>query len=148
MKFLTSLLILSCYTPAFGHNPTHQSFHHLVFAGGSYHAHAEWVKGPKLREEGILKVEWRNGSDHSAADAPGNFEVSLWMPDHNHGSSPTEIKPLTDSTGVPLKGQFEVKKIYFTMNGKWEVRIKLTRAGSPAETQKFAVDLGGGGHGH
>ncbi len=45
--------------------------------------------------------------------------VKLWMPEHGHGSSPTQFAEISEGCRV-------VSKVNFTMPGEWEVRVELT----------------------
>lgn len=57
---------------------------------------------------------------------PGyQFKVVLWMPSMGHGSSPTRVEPLLDTTGNPAVGQYWVKQVYFSMGGDWDIRLQL-----------------------
>lgn len=57
------------------------------------------------------------------SDADGNpvegldLKAVLFMPEHRHGSSPTQIT----ETDVP--GEYEVSRMNFIMGGVWEVRL-------------------------
>ncbi|HRO67668.1 MAG TPA: hypothetical protein PL182_08905, partial [Pseudobdellovibrionaceae bacterium] len=62
-----------------GHDHNNPSMTHLTFADGAIHAHATWETGPLLAEESVLRIEWKNGADHSPTE-PGGFKVVLWMP--------------------------------------------------------------------
>lgn len=120
---------------------------HLSFANGAIHAHATWTQGPQSPAESVLRLEWKNGADHSPVE-PGRFRVSLWMPDMGHGSAPTQIQRVLDERGEPILGSYDVRNVYFTMGGKWDVRVSLKLANGTEETKAFSVMLDGGGHGH
>ncbi len=47
-----------------------------------------------------------------------NFTADLWMPEHDHGTSPLEITP-------SKKNKFKIKKAVFSMTGKWHARISF-----------------------
>jgi hypothetical protein len=121
---------------------------HLSFANGALHAHASWVQGPHSPEESVLRLEWKNGADHSATEPPGRLRVTLWMPEHNHGSAPTQIQRVLGDSGQPLVGVYLVSNVFFTMGGVWEVRVSLKYSDGKEETKNFAVTLDGGGHDH
>ncbi len=140
MKSLLTLILLT-FVPAAQAHPSHT---HLVFANGTLHAHAQWTQGPKVAIESIVELAFKNGADHSSVDAPGPIEVSLWMTQHGHGSSPTEIRQMVDDKGQPILGVYQISKVYFTMGGEWEVLVKLTYPDKSQETKTFKVDLSGG----
>lgn len=123
---------------------------HLGFAGGALHAHVTWEAGPQVSSESRMKIEWRNGSDHSPVEPPGSFRVSLFMPSMGHGSAPTQIQRVLDAQGAPLTGVFEVSNVYFTMGGDWQVKLTLNFADGSKETQVIDLNLpsSGGGHSH
>lgn len=47
-----------------------------------------------------------------------NFTADLWMPEHDHGTSPLEITPME-------KDKYKIKKAVFSMIGKWHARISF-----------------------
>lgn len=142
----TSILSASS---AFAHDPHEPNHAHLVFQSGALHAHASWVKGPLVSEESILRLEWKNGSTHQPTEPKGKVKVILWMPDMGHGSSPTEIQPVLDDSGLPVTGAYDVSAIYFVMGGLWQVKVQLTTPDGQVETQNVDVELAGhGGHHH
>lgn len=144
-----SLFILSVSVASSAHvGHRHPGGTHLTFADGAIHAHAVWEQGPRSRSESILRIEWKNGHDHSPTEPPGEFKVSLWMPDHGHGSAPTRIHRIPGDDGEPLVGVYRVSNIYFTMGGKWDVNVTLKTANGVAETKSIKVEIHGGGHDH
>lgn len=120
---------------------------HLVFAEGAAVARLTWLQGPRVSEESVLRLEWLDAG-LSAIEAPGPVKVTLWMPDHGHGSSPTRIQQEIGLDGRPLAGVYRVSRMYFTMGGLWEVRVSLSRSVAPAETQVLSVNIEGHGHHH
>lgn len=131
------------------HGSDQGAMSHLVFAKGTIHAHATWTQGPKTAAESSLRIEWKNGADHSALDLKNAFDVVLWMPSMGHGSSPTEIHPVLDASGKAIAGSYDVTNINFIMGGAWDVNVTLHFADGTAETQKIKVNLThGGGHHH
>jgi hypothetical protein len=56
--------------------------------------------------------------------------VKLWMPEHGHGSTPTQIGPVNEGCRV-------ISKVNFTMPGEWDVRVELVDGDSGA----FMVDV-------
>lgn len=118
----------------------------LAFTNGAILADASWVRGPHSPAESELRVDWKDGATLAPAE-PGRFRVWLWMPDMGHGSSPTKLQPLLDDQGQPVPGAFRVTHVYFTMGGRWEVRVSLKLEGGGEETRSFPVTIDGG-HGH
>jgi hypothetical protein len=57
-------------------------------------------------------------------------KVKLWMPDHNHGSTPVMIGELSD-------GCRKLTRVNFTMPGDWDVRVQL----SNGDTGAFKVPV-------
>src|SRR5690554_6402283 len=57
-------------------NPDRYEF---SLSDGSIFAQVEWVKGPYLAEESILRVEWKGAFKLLPMDPPGEFEIVLWM---------------------------------------------------------------------
>ncbi len=124
-----------------GHDPGHMV--HLIFQGGTVHAHVQWETGPRTPDESILRIEWKNGRDHTPITAPGEFKVELWMPDMGHGSAPTTVTPIMDTDGNPVLGAYRVSNVYFTMGGAWDVRVILNLPDGTSETQTLKVKLDG-----
>lgn len=150
MKTLIASILLLAAAP-FSHANAceeHPQMTHLKFAKGKIHVHATWVQGPRSPGESILRLEWKNGTDHSAIEPPGSFKVVLWMPDMGHGSAPTKIQQVVDEIQQPLVGVYAVTNVYFTMGGKWDVNVKLKYDDRTEETQTIKVELGGHGGGH
>ncbi|MGE4131100.1 MAG: hypothetical protein AB7F86_05645 [Bdellovibrionales bacterium] len=121
-----------------GHGP---GVSHLTFANGAIHAHASWIVGPQGPQESLLRIEWKNGADHSATVPPGPFEVVLWMPSMGHGSAPTSVLELVDAKGQPILGSYDVKNIFFLMSGHWDVNVTLTFQDRTKETKTIKVEL-------
>lgn len=122
---------------------------HLTFAGGALHAHASWETGPAVGTESILRLDWKNGADHSPAE-PGTFQVLLWMPDMGHGSAPVTIDRVLAADGRAVTGSYRVSRMFFVMGGRWDVHVTVKLADGTEETRTLAVDLDdhGGGHDH
>lgn len=114
---------------------------HLSFYNNSVHAHLIWEVGPQVRKESVLRIEWRGGTDHKPMNPPGAFDVELWMPSMDHGSSPVKIEPIPVEVGKFPAGTYRVSKMYFVMGGEWEVRVTLKKEGANADTQRILVKL-------
>lgn len=114
---------------------------HLTFRAGTVHLHLTWAEGPALETENVLRAEWHSGTDHSSIEAPAPFKVELNMPAMGHGSAPTQLERVLDDKGQPIPGVYNVRGLYFTMAGDWEVRVTLKAADGTEETQKFSVHL-------
>ena len=140
---LSGIIILSV-SSAMAHNEHDHGpgFTHLKFAAGTIHAHANWEQGPRTPDESILKLEWKNGKDHSPLDLPGTFEVKIFMPDMGHGSAPVHIEKISVANGKPETGAYRVSQIFFPMAGHWQVKVILHLASKPDETQIIDVNLG------
>src|SRR6218665_336497 len=93
---------------------------HLSFLSGALHAHATWEEGPRLNQESILKLEWKNGADHSPAAAPAVVTVDVIMPGMDHEGVPTEVSSALSTTTV--------RGVYFLMTGDWDINVNITLA--------------------
>ena len=151
MKLFLFALLLA---PLFGHsahassNCEDRGLTELSFAKGSILACAGWVQGPRSPQESVLRIEWQN-ADGLPQDPTGSFKVTLWMPSMGHGSAPTQIQRALNEAGEPIAAVYDVRNMYFTMGGQWEVRVGLKFPNGATETQAFAVEIaGGGGHHH
>ena len=60
-----------------------------------------------------------------------NFKVDLWMPEHNHGTTPVAVSPYK-------KNKFKIKKAVFTMTGKWHARLSFDKDNT---THKIEIPL-------
>lgn len=144
---MKTYLLSAIYLFASSLSYAHEGANHLSFANGALYAHATWVNGPHSSPaESVLRIEWKSGAEHSATEPPGRFRVSLWMPDMGHGSAPTQVQRVLDSRGQPLVGVYQVSNVYFTMGGRWDVRLAMKYTDGKEETQAFRVQLEGGGH--
>ena len=104
----------------------------LEFPASGFVAEAEWVSGPVVGEESILKITWADARTGERTN-PSNFRVSLWMPHHGHGSSPTRVEQI--SAGI-----YRVRDMYFTMDGQWDVRVRV-KNGDATDEKVFSVEL-------
>lgn len=111
----------------------------LQFSGGAFRALVKWEKGPLSPVESALRLEWKSGADLSPAEAPGKFKVALWMPSMGHGSSPTKVNQVINEKGEPLLGVYQITRVFFTMPGKWDVKISVKYPDGGEETQSFPV---------
>lgn len=50
-------------------------------------------------------------------NSPRIDEVKLWMPEHNHGTTPTQLVLENDCV--------RVRRINFVMSGLWEFRVQM-----------------------
>jgi hypothetical protein len=56
--------------------------------------------------------------DLCGENVSGVRKVKLWMPGHNHGSTPVQV-------GDVSEGCRKLTRVNFSMPGKWEVRLEL-----------------------
>ena len=61
-----------------------------------------------------IYVEDDNGDPYTS----DKLEAELWMPIHQHGSSPVTIDNMGD-------GNYQISKMYYSMAGEWEVRFTV-----------------------
>ena len=113
----------------------------LHFAEGALKVELKWLLGPRTPAVSEMKMEWKNGTDQTRVEPPGPVKVTLWMPmhghpGHNHGhpSSPVTLTKLGAEAGV-----YQASDMYFTMQGDWEVRVKLKYSNGREETQVLTV---------
>jgi hypothetical protein len=69
-----------------------------------------------------------------ASDLPSGFSVILWMPSMGHGSSPVTISRLG-------AGIYDISRVYFIMDGEWQVRVQLKDGASLLEEINFTYNL-------
>tara|TARA_B100000925_G_scaffold57475_2_gene38090 strand:+ start:583 stop:1014 length:432 start_codon:yes stop_codon:yes gene_type:complete len=64
-----------------------------------------------------------------------DLNLKLWMPNMGHGSFPTSIHKITD-------GVYEVREIFFTMPGRWDLHFQLVdTSGKVKEEVLWGMDL-------
>lgn len=146
MKLIAAFSMLLFSNLASAHD--HSGMSHLVFANGALHAHATWVKGPQVADESVLRLEWKNGTNHTPTEPPGNFEVVLWMSmsGKGHGSAPTQIMRVLDPNGQIVVGTYDVTGMYFVMGGDWQVNVTLNFPNGTKETQTINLNIKGDHH--
>ena len=147
---LISICILSILssTFVFAHDDHPTPAAHLTYKKGSLHIHADFLKTPIAGEEAFLKLEARDGKTHKLIDIQDDIDVELWMPDMNHGSSPTLVERAIDNQGNPITGTFIARSLYFVMAGTWDVKVTLKDSNNVSETKKFSLKISGSGHDH
>ena len=122
-----SLVLSSCKSPLFNHQKTslEERLHQqrlmeqnlLFFPREGLYAQVKWLKGPVVDDLSTLQISFLvNPELNIFKDPRGRLAFEIWMPDHGHGSSPVEIFRIKD-------GVFEIREIFFSMKGKWELRF-------------------------
>ena len=101
----------------------------LAFPKAGLCASAQWVQGPSANVENQMLVQFYDAKTLAPKDPTGAVTVVLFMPDMGHGSSPTSLKHNAE-------GIFEVRKMFFIMEGQWEVRVAID-----GEQQVLPVDI-------
>jgi hypothetical protein len=95
-----------------------------------------WKQGPQTGAESVLEFHIVNPKTSEAVELQGELQVDLWMPDMGHGSSPVEIEKSTTTPGV-----YTIKKMYFIMNGAWQVRLHIVQGGQVVDETVANVTL-------
>ena len=75
-------------------------------------AHIGHMTGMKTKNDAEFIV------DIVVPKAVTNFKADLWMPEHDHGTSPVTISPYK-------KNKYKIQKAVFSMTGKWHARISF-----------------------
>ncbi|MBX3232403.1 MAG: FixH family protein [Labilithrix sp.] len=66
-----------------------------------------------------------------------NVSLSLWMPDHAHGSARTpKVTPMGG-------GKYEISEVWLPMAGLWRFRIGVTANGAPPKEADFNFCIDG-----
>lgn len=120
---------------------------HLVFKNKTVHIHVSFSEKPAVGKPAALKLETKTAGTHEALVLTDKIEVILWMPSMGHGSAPTQVQRATDSLGQILNGVYDVKNVFFIMDGDWEVRVVLTDSEGRQEMKSFMVKLADSSHG-
>jgi hypothetical protein len=77
---------------------------------------------------------------NETSDGPVRFEpgrapvVVLWMPGMGHGSSPVTVERLPD-------GNYRASKVFFSMRGRWDIRIQLKEGNAVVDQAVIGLDL-------
>lgn len=125
VKLISSIfLILAAFSATAATN-----VNQLSFANGKIQALISWKVGPQVESESSMVVEFKTNEVN-----PTDLKVVLFMPDMGHGSSPTKVEKISDSS-------FKVSKIYFSMPGLWEVRLTIKNENGAKETKFFTVQI-------
>ena len=90
----------------------------LTFEKAGLCAVSQWTVGPKGDGENTMTIQFVDVQTHTPQEPSASVTVALFMPDMGHGSSPTLI-----TKNAP--GAITVSKIFFIMEGAWEVRVNV-----------------------
>ena len=149
IKSLISVVFLAVTSLAHTHAGENSLKAHLEYKNKTLHIHTELTAPPVVGTESFMKLDTRNGRDHSFVELTDeSVEVILWMPDMGHGSAPTQISRVVDANGDLVPGRYEVRNIYFVMGGTWDVQVVLTDKNGVKETHSFNVVLPESTHQH
>jgi hypothetical protein len=135
-----------------GHHEGHHAEHHhqpglaghLSFHDKALHIHALFKTPPVLGKEADLVLETRAASDHHLVEIKDTLTVELSPPTGPQTSSAPalpRIEKATDTDGHTLTGVFNVRNVYFTTPGKWQVQVNLTDSSGKSESQNFKVNI-------
>lgn len=126
LKFISSIFLLfATFSVTAATNVDH-----LSFADGKIQALVSWKVGPHVEQESNMIVEFK--VDEGVY--PRELKAVLFMPDMGHGSSPTKVEKISDSS-------FKVSRMYFTMPGLWEIRLTIKNEHGAKETKFFTIHL-------
>jgi hypothetical protein len=99
------------------------------FKKSGFCAAMDWVKHQTDEETGEFVLRfWKAGEGRASGpyvSPPSSIFVRLWMPSMNHGSSPVKVFPHLDLDGSVVSGVYDVKQVYFSMGGDWEIQIQI-----------------------
>lgn len=79
---------------------------------------------PTEKDKAEFTLRLFQEGNKSAFQAGDTLSAKLFMPSMGHGSLPTHVEEESGSKGVR---NFRVKDVYFSMPGKWEIRLDLKR---------------------
>ena len=66
--------------------------------------------------------------------AGASLKVILWMPSMGHGSSPTSVNKISDTS-------FDVSNVHFIMGGYWEIRFELYQGSTLIDKTMLALEI-------
>ncbi len=118
----------------------------LYFPKADLCALIEWPKAPAVKRFAEAKIKFWSKT-HSSSQGPyrqPDLEVGFdpIMPDMaGHGTAPVDIEPEKAQDAGSLPGQFVVKKIWFMMGGRWEIRLQLKRGDEIVEQASTEIFL-------
>ncbi len=152
MKHLVLLFLMSCCPLiAFSEmtmKPSPSLDHLMFFKNGTLIGEASFEKVPIEMEESLIRLVFKDSTSQLPVEISDRVKVSLWMPEMNHGSAPTQIERILDESGNILPGHFLVRGAYFTMGGKWQVWFDLKDSDGKIERKSFEVFIQIENHGH
>ncbi len=101
-------------------------------------ASISWIVPPSASDEGAMSLKfWSAGGSPQGpyVDLPDTLSVVLWMADMGHGSSPTRIRRMA-------LGVYEVSRMYFVMNGDWQLKIQRKRGATVVDEAIQMIHIG------
>lgn len=113
----------------------------LQFKNNSVHATASFAEAPQAGPAATMLLEFQDATTQIPLDVTEQLGVILWMPDMGHGSRPVKIEKAVDAAGNVVPGAYKVTKMYFMMQGQWEVQVTLKDAEGNSETQVINLEI-------
>lgn len=113
----------------------------ILFEERGYCVKAFFKKGPVVGEESQMVIDFYSLDGKQRLEAPLPFKVYLWMPHHNHGSSPVKYARYGDDEYLVLPGRYLIMEMYFVMGGMWDVHVELTNDDGSKTDKSFRVNL-------
>jgi len=110
----------------------------LKFSNSGLCAKIDWIVGPDGSNEDSFRLSfWNKETGDSSGpyvNSGHDVAVQLWMPSMGHGSSPVTVA--AESTGI-----YRATRVFFTMPGAWEIRVRLQDGGTLVEQAIQAVNI-------
>lgn len=123
----------------------------LNFPQRGVEVEASFTTPPELMKRGQMKLQVVDPKSRQQIEIADSVKVTpyMFMPGGGgHGSRPTTITRPVDAQGQISPGLYQVDNVFFTMGGKWEVRVELKSSDGRVEEKSFPLEFAGGHGSH
>lgn len=94
-----------------------------------------YFKTPVLIGEEVKVLILFTNNEGILTAPESNLNLKLWMPNMGHGSFPTSVYKISE-------GVYEIKEIFFTMPGRWNLHFQLLLNNEDVKEEVlWAIDL-------
>lgn len=112
---------------------------------------ASFTTPPELMKRGQMKLQVLDPKSRQPIEIADVVKVTpyMFMPGGGgHGSRPTTVTRPVDAQGHIPPGLYQVDNVFFTMGGKWEVRVELKSSDGRVEEATFPLEFPAGHGSH
>jgi hypothetical protein len=106
----------------------------IKFPAKSYNVSRFWRRGPLVVDESRMLVVITDSTGRPISPDEA-LEAKIWMPTMGHGSFPISVEEVAP-------GVYELKDVFFTMEGYWDFHLMLVGAdGQTVDEVKWGLNL-------